>query len=87
MGANLDDNLNAADAAHEQEERRRLRELMNIHEKAVTYRVIRDYDLDEFVQRVNLALKEGWQLQGGVCISHRPNDHEIYLQALVMEKR
>jgi hypothetical protein len=32
------------------------------------YDVIKDYELADMVRKVNKAIKEGWKLQGGVCV-------------------
>jgi hypothetical protein len=52
------------------------------------YKVLQSYFLKEFMEEVNEALSEGWELQGGVSTQEIPGDptgsHLIaYCQAMV----
>jgi hypothetical protein len=48
------------------------------------YDVIKDYELADMVKKVNKAIKEGWKLQGGVCVDSF-NVRFTWAQAMVRE--
>jgi len=48
------------------------------------YRVIEDYILKDFIDKVNEALKNGWELQGGIAVSSRDSGGiGSYVQAMM----
>jgi hypothetical protein len=55
----------------------------------VRYAVLKHKDLAKLVDHVNTALKEGWQLQGGVSVGTERDPHwcdamgHFYVQAVV----
>lgn len=50
--------------------------------KFMKYAVVTKMNLIELIQDVNKMLKEGWQLQGGIC-----SDNGTKYQALVKEEK
>lgn len=53
--------------------------------RTTTYSVISISNLEMFITAVNNFLKDGWQLQGGVSVSHIANDYNVtvvYSQAV-----
>jgi len=49
--------------------------------KMIEYDIVRDYNINLFIEKVNEKLQQGWKLQGGVCKSW----HEPFLQAIYKE--
>lgn len=57
-----------------------------------TFRVIASGDLAELTQEVTLAIRDGWQLSGGISASFVPEgsiwkDGMYFLQSLVKKER
>ncbi len=54
------------------------------------YKVISRYDTNALVDEINILIKKGWKLQGGICAA--VNNHNkslfvtIYYQAMVINK-
>ncbi len=46
------------------------------------YSTITSWDRDEFDRKVNAALKDGWELQGGVSTCIQENSNFYYTQAM-----
>lgn len=46
------------------------------------YNVIRGYDLNAFVEEVNLAINHGWTLQGGISVT-LDDEILVYCQAVI----
>lgn len=51
-----------------------------------TYQIIESVDKDEFSQKVNALLKEGWQLHGATQ-TFECGEHRAYIQPLVIEEK
>jgi len=48
----------------------------------VQYKVVTDSSVSEFTKNVELALKEGWELVGGVSVVCLSAPYAVYNQAL-----
>ena len=50
------------------------------------YTIITHHRIDDLIERVNELLKQGWELQGGACITFCGSSDYKYAQALVLKK-
>lgn len=47
------------------------------------YKIVEESSKDYLEIEINKLLREGYTLQGGICISYSQGNHKIYSQALV----
>jgi hypothetical protein len=48
------------------------------------YRLVYDSKYEDFIEKVNYALADGWALQGGIAVRTQ-DDHWVYYQAVTKE--